>query len=114
MDDINSDFDVDQSLSGYDQSEELASSIPAPLEDMAAQLKTAAQLIGKKVKGKKKAVAFQTGMQVHHDEYGTGVIKAITGKGPKRTATVKFIDQQERKFRLAFAPLTPVADTSDG
>ena len=114
MDDINSDFDVDQSLSGYDQSEELASSIPAPLEDMAAQVKTAAQLIGKKVKGKKKAVAFQPGMQVHHDEYGTGVIKTITGKGPKRTATVKFIDQQERKFRLAFAPLTPVADTSDG
>lgn len=114
MDETNSEFEVDQSLSDYDQSEESASSIPAPLEEMAAQLKTAAQLVGKEVRGKKKTVAFHPGMQVQHHEYGIGVIMAMTGKGPKRTATVKFTDQQERKFRLAFAPLTPVADASDG
>ena len=52
-------------------------------------------------------------MLVEHAEYGEGVILAITGKGPKRTATVRFTDQEERKFRLAFAPLSPV-NTSDG
>jgi len=52
-------------------------------------------------------------MLVQHDEYGTGVILAITGKGPKRTATVEFPDQQQRKFRLAFAPLTPVVDSGN-
>ena len=63
--------------------------------------------------GKIDVSRFQSGMLVQHDEYGTGVILAITGKGPKRTATVEFPDQQQRKFRLAFAPLTPVVASGD-
>ena len=113
LDDTNSDFDVDQSITNFQSDDEQPSSLPAPLEDIAAQLQTAAQLIGKKKIGKTDVSSFQSGMLVQHDEYGTGVILAITGKGPKRTATVEFPDQQQRKFRLAFAPLTPVVDSGN-
>jgi DNA helicase-2/ATP-dependent DNA helicase PcrA len=48
---------------------------------------------------------FKQGMLVAHQRYGSGVIVSISGSGDKRTATIKFLDQQQRKFRLAFAPL---------
>jgi DNA helicase-2/ATP-dependent DNA helicase PcrA len=55
---------------------------------------------------KKIALAdFKQGMLVAHQRYGSGVIVSISGSGDKRTATIKFLDQQQRKFRLAFAPL---------
>ena len=107
-------FEEDQSQEGYQEPDDgVAHSIPAPLEEIAAQLQTAAQLLGKAAARKKDAAGFRTGMLVRHDEYGSGVILAITGKGPKRTATVKFTDQQERKFRLAFAPLVPVGNDEE-
>ena len=48
---------------------------------------------------------FKQGMLVSHQRYGSGVIVSISGSGDKRTATIKFLDQQQRQFRLAFAPL---------
>lgn len=51
--------------------------------------------------------SFQTGMLVEHPEYGSGIIKALTGKANKRVATVCFGDQ-ERSFRLAHSPLRVV------
>ncbi|MBT4694621.1 MAG: UvrD-helicase domain-containing protein, partial [Planctomycetaceae bacterium] len=48
---------------------------------------------------------FKQGMLVAHQRYGSGVIVSISGSGDKQTATIKFLDQQQRKFRLAFAPL---------
>ena len=48
---------------------------------------------------------FKQGMLVAHQRYGSGVIVSISGTGDKQTATIKFLDQQQRKFRLAFAPL---------
>jgi DNA helicase-2/ATP-dependent DNA helicase PcrA len=48
---------------------------------------------------------FKQGMLVSHQRYGSGVIVSISGSGDKLTATIKFLDQQQRKFRLAFAPL---------
>ena len=55
---------------------------------------------------KKIALAdFKQGMLVSHQRYGSGVIVSISGSGDKRTATIKFLDQQQRQFRLAFAPL---------
>ncbi len=55
---------------------------------------------------KKIAIAdFKQGMLVSHQRYGSGVIVSISGSGDKRTATIKFLDQQQRQFRLAFAPL---------
>ena len=47
-------------------------------------------------------------MTVEHPEYGAGSIIALSGDGPKRTATVRFFqDEKERKFRLIFSNLTP-------
>jgi DNA helicase-2/ATP-dependent DNA helicase PcrA len=55
---------------------------------------------------KKIAIAdFKQGMLVSHQRYGSGVIVSISGSGDKLTATIKFLDQQQRQFRLAFAPL---------
>ncbi|TWT84361.1 ATP-dependent DNA helicase PcrA [Planctomycetes bacterium CA13] len=48
--------------------------------------------------------AYREGTQVRHDEYGDGMIVSVTGRGPKRTATIRF-DDGERNFRLAFAQL---------
>jgi DNA helicase-2/ATP-dependent DNA helicase PcrA len=48
---------------------------------------------------------FKQGMLVSHQRYGSGVIVSISGSGDKLTATIKFLDQQQRQFRLAFAPL---------
>jgi DNA helicase-2/ATP-dependent DNA helicase PcrA len=48
-------------------------------------------------------------MAVEHPQYGAGTIIALSGNGPKRTATVRFFqDNEERKFRLMFSDLTPV------
>ena len=55
---------------------------------------------------KKIAIAdFKQGMLVSHPRYGSGVIVSISGSGDKLTAAIKFLDQQQRQFRLAFAPL---------
>ncbi len=113
IENLNSDFDVDQTLVNNREDDNPESQIPVPLEDIAAQLQTAAQLVGKKRAAKRDAASFHSGMQVLHNDYGIGLILAITGKGAKRTATVKFANHQERKFRLAFAPLTPVNDSGD-
>jgi DNA helicase-2/ATP-dependent DNA helicase PcrA len=52
---------------------------------------------------------FRCGTEVFHPEYGSGVIRAVSGTGAKRTATVRFFQTGEQKtFRLAFSPLTPV------
>jgi DNA helicase-2/ATP-dependent DNA helicase PcrA len=47
-------------------------------------------------------------MTVQHPQYGAGTIIALSGDGPKRTATVRFLSTgEERKFRLLFSDLTP-------
>jgi DNA helicase-2/ATP-dependent DNA helicase PcrA len=72
-------------------------------------LKTAADLLESDQPPRISPNAFHHGMAVEHPQYGTGTIIALSGNGPKRTATVRFFDDgQERKFRLAFSPLTPV------
>ncbi len=51
---------------------------------------------------------FQDGMIVQHPDYGLGRITAISGKGPKRTATVAFVTGAgEKNFRLIHSSLTP-------
>ena len=47
-------------------------------------------------------------MSVEHPTYGSGTIIALSGDGPKRTATVRFFaDNAERKFRLLHSDLAP-------
>jgi DNA helicase-2/ATP-dependent DNA helicase PcrA len=71
-------------------------------------LKTAAELLATSDRPKISPNAFAHGMLVQHPQYGAGTIIALSGNGPKRTATVRFInDNQERKFRLLFSDLTP-------
>src|SRR4051794_40037066 len=71
-------------------------------------LLTAADLLAKQDRPKISPNVFRHGMAVEHPQYGAGTVIALSGDGPKRTATVKFFgDGQERKFRLIFSDLTP-------
>ncbi len=55
---------------------------------------------------------FKHGMHVLHPEHGLGEIVALGGEGPKRTATVRFQnDNRERRFFLIHAKLEPVDET---
>ena len=52
--------------------------------------------------------AFAEGMLVRHPEYGLGKIAAVTGNGPRRTATVNFVTGAgQRKFILEKSSLRP-------
>jgi DNA helicase-2/ATP-dependent DNA helicase PcrA len=51
---------------------------------------------------------FQEGMLVRHPEYGLGKIMAVTGFGPRRTATVNFVTGAgQKKFVLEKSALRP-------
>ncbi len=51
---------------------------------------------------------FHHGMVVRHPNYGLGKIIALSGNGPKRTATVAFAQGDgEKRFILAHSPLRP-------
>ncbi len=69
-------------------------------------LKTAAEMLNG---GVTPVTAYREGTQVRHTEYGDGTVISITGRGPKRTATVRF-DDGEHNFRLAFAKLEVIDD----
>jgi DNA helicase-2/ATP-dependent DNA helicase PcrA len=71
-------------------------------------LVTAANLLAKNEQPRISPNVFRHGMAVEHPQYGTGTIIALSGNGPKRTATVRFFqDNEERKFRLIFSDLVP-------
>jgi DNA helicase II / ATP-dependent DNA helicase PcrA len=71
-------------------------------------LVTAADLLTKHEKPRISPNVFRHGMAVEHPQYGGGTIIALSGDGPKRTATVRFFgDGEERKFRLIFSELVP-------
>jgi DNA helicase-2/ATP-dependent DNA helicase PcrA len=79
---------------------------PAPLT---SGLTTAAELLARQSQPRVSPNAFRNGMTVEHPQYGAGTIIALSGDGPKRTATVRFMkDDAERKFRLIFSDLVPV------
>ena len=70
-------------------------------------LKTAAELAAADSLANER---FHQGMDVLHPEYGQGKIVALSGSGPRRTATVEFA-AGEKKFVLAQSPLKPVTGT---
>lgn len=83
---------------------------PSPAKVRAA-LQTAADLLRSGVVRKKTDLAaFRHGMLVEHDEYGYGHIIALAGEGVRRTATVRFLTGEEKKFRLLHAPLNPAEE----
>jgi Superfamily I DNA and RNA helicases len=52
---------------------------------------------------------FGLGQQVRHPRYGTGVVTAVSGYGPRRTVTVSFSDPKRTDtFILSKAPLQPI------
>ena len=73
-------------------------------------LTTAASLLDKQRAGDRPAAAMlQQGMVVRHPQHGSGTVVSLTGRGPKRTATVAFDSGEQRSFRVAYADLTPEA-----
>jgi DNA helicase-2/ATP-dependent DNA helicase PcrA len=62
-------------------------------------LQTAAELMARRTTP---LTAYREGTQVRHVEYGEGTIVAVSGRGPKRIARVRF-KNEEHSFRLAFA-----------
>ena len=71
-------------------------------------LVTAANLLAQNATPRISPNVFRHGMTVEHPQYGAGTIIALSGNGPKRTATVRFFqDNEERKFRLIFCDLVP-------
>ena len=75
---------------------------------LTAGLVTAADLLAKNQQPRISPNVFRHGMTVEHPEYGLGSIIALSGDGPKRTATVRFFQGgAERKFRLLFSDLVP-------
>jgi DNA helicase-2/ATP-dependent DNA helicase PcrA len=53
---------------------------------------------------------FFQGMVVQHPNYGLGKVTALSGAGPKRSATVTFASGAgERKFLLIHSQLSPAS-----
>jgi len=70
---------------------------------IAAKLQTASDLMAS---DQVPLTAYREGSTVRHAEYGEGTITEVTGRGPKRTAKIRFDDSvSEQTFRLAFAKL---------
>jgi DNA helicase-2/ATP-dependent DNA helicase PcrA len=79
-----------------------------PPVTLTSGLVTGADLLAKNQRPRISPNAFLHGMTVEHPTYGPGTIIALSGDGPKRTATVRFFgDNAERKFRLLHSELTP-------
>jgi DNA helicase-2/ATP-dependent DNA helicase PcrA len=82
---------------------------PAALPRSIPQLTTAAALAGS-AGSAVSPNAFHQGMVVLHPNYGPGLIVALSGAGPHRTATVDFAPPTGRvKFVLAMSPLRPLS-----
>jgi DNA helicase II / ATP-dependent DNA helicase PcrA len=92
----------------YSQEQPSQRSKRAAAPALTSGLTTAAALLAKNALPRISPNAFRHGMAVEHPQYGAGTILALSGDGPKRTATVRFLqDGEERKFRLIFSELVP-------
>ena len=83
------------------------------IENLSAHLTTAAALAAEQPDSPAESMApedYSEGMLVGHPRYGQGRVTALSGKGQKRTATIKFFSGEEKKFRLAFAPLAAIVE----
>ncbi len=95
-------FDVDDF---EDQSEESPSPKPSPFP----KLMTAADLLNGGGKSVDLPQGFQMGQMVRHPQYGLGVVVEIGGFGRRRTVTVEFQNNDQKKtFVAAQCPLQPV------
>jgi DNA helicase-2/ATP-dependent DNA helicase PcrA len=92
--------------------EEHRSAAPSfqPARPLGASLTTAAELAADKPPAPAMHPdAFREGMLVRHPEYGLGKIVALSGVGPRRTATVNFTSSAgQKKFVLQQSPLRPL------
>ena len=82
----------------------------APVRQPGPALTTAAELAtGASNAPSAPPEAFLEGMLVRHPEYGLGKIVALSGFGPRRTATVNFTSSAgQKKFVLQQSPLRPL------
>jgi DNA helicase-2/ATP-dependent DNA helicase PcrA len=93
-----------------EESPAFTSPSPAPVRQPGAALTTAAELAtGASGQPSAPPEAFLEGMLVRHPEYGLGKIVALSGFGPRRTATVNFTSSAgQKKFVLQQSPLRPL------
>ena len=106
---------LDDQFDGIDEihEESVISSTVSAIEDLSQQLTTAAAMARDQLGSPPAGMApeeYTEGMLVEHPSYGQGRIQKLSGRGPKRTATVKFFSGEEKKFRLAFAPLAAIGE----
>jgi DNA helicase-2/ATP-dependent DNA helicase PcrA len=56
--------------------------------------------------------AFYQGMVVKHPEYGLGKVVALSGSGPRRSATVAFASSAgQKRFMLMHSDLRPIKNS---
>jgi len=92
----------------FSQEESQRSAKPRKAALLTSGVVTGADLLAKQERSRISPNVYKHGMTVEHPQYGPGTIIALSGDGPKRTATVRFLqDGAERKFRLLFSDLTP-------
>lgn len=92
--------------------ERIETSPAGPLEVAAAEVTTAAAMLGDEKQPTPPAKKcdpdeFAHGMAVVHPEHGLGKIVTLSGAGRARKATVRFATSGEKSFVLAFSPLQP-------
>jgi ATP-dependent DNA helicase UvrD/PcrA len=93
------------------QTEPMARTKRRKTATLTSGLVTGADLLAKQSRPNISPNVFRHGMAVEHPQYGAGTIITLSGDGPKRTATVRFFqDNQERKFRLIYSELAPAEE----
>lgn len=97
------DFEVSQlspeEMQSRAQKQKVLSAMPA--------LRVASDLLNAEPEAEANRIA-DVGSWVEHEKFGLGQITACEGRGPKRSATIRFVsDNSSRTFRLSFAKLLP-------
>lgn len=104
------DLPVDETDDPYQGDEEPPAAAPAPARKLGptaplAPMLTAAQMLASPPTTRP---SFEAGMAVTHPKHGPGTILALTGRGSKCTAKVKFADGETKSFRVTHADLRPL------
>ena len=109
------DADPDDRFDGIDEihPESDIPTLSSAIENLSGQLTTAAAMAAGQTDLSTQRMApedYAEGMLVEHPKYGPGRVERLSGKGEKRTAMIRFFTGEEKKFRLAFAPLSAIEE----
>jgi len=99
----------EEDYSQVEEPQEGSGKSKTPGLELTSHLMTAADLMSQQQK-RGNLNRFKPGMLVDHPDYGRGSIVALSGNGPKRTATIEFEEAGQKSFRLLHAPLELVGE----